>query len=102
MISKQKKSKETEIAKEEVFLKQKSLLQVGFGFEAIKNMVDQGVSFGKIAETLNSVLEEGRIDRVGSQISAILSNGPMTEEGQNHVARLTNGQSKGTGGKSLI
>ena len=35
MISKQKESKETKIAKEEVFLKQKSLPQVGFGFEAI-------------------------------------------------------------------
>ncbi len=55
MISKQKEPG-TEIAKEEVFLKQEELLKAGFGFEAMKSMVDQGVSFGEIAENLNAIL----------------------------------------------
>ena len=72
MLSKQKEPG-TKIAKEEVFLKQEELLKAGFGFEEMKSMVDQGVSFGKIAENLNVVIEEkavksdSLVERLGLQ-----------------------------------
>ena len=47
-----------DIAKEEVFAKEKELLKAGFGFEEMKNMLDRGVSFKKITENLSETLKK--------------------------------------------
>ena len=86
MLSKQKESG-TKPAEKEVFSKQEELLKAGFGFEAMKSMVDQGVSFGEIAENLNTALEkqtvqsDSFVERLGLQKSG--------KEERSFVERMT-------------
>ena len=83
--------------------KKKELLKAGFGFEEMKNMLDQDVSFKKIAETLSKTLEKTSIQpeikdlemgrRSGSFVEKLGKN--ESDQKKSFVERMRNDKTQG-------